>query len=268
MIKNWLITGDIHGNLERFTTLPYDTSKRAETAIILLGDAGFNYYGRHKSGKVYPNNKDLKMKEDAEVLGYTFYCVRGNHEFRPEHLPNIILEYDENVQGEVYYEPKYPHIKYFKNWGKYQIGEWKTAVIGGAYSVDKFYRLGRHWQWFDDEQLSPQEQTDCKTELAYDSYDLILTHTCPISWQPTDLFIPTLDQSTVDSSTEKFLEDMRSYLDFNIWLFGHYHQDRYVRPGVEMLFTEIRDLNQLMRDWYNPKWEIPKGKIIDYNFHK
>lgn len=30
----------------------------------------------------------------------------------------------------------------------------KTIVIGGAYSVDKFYRLSKGYNWFEDEQPS------------------------------------------------------------------------------------------------------------------
>ena len=266
MITTWLISGDIHGNLERFIGL---NVPKPETAIILLGDCGFNYYGIHTgSKKVYPDKRDIKLKEDTQNLGYRFYCLRGNHEFRPELLPDIVLEYDEDVQGEVYYEPRYSNIRYFKNWGIYQIGEWKTAVIAGAYSVDKFYRIGRRYQWFDDEQLSDSEQLECWRDLADQNVDLVLTHTCPYSWMPTDLFLPSIDQSTVDNKTEVFLEQLREVFDYNIWLFGHFHDDRYVRPGVEMLYEDIRDLDQLMKDWYSSSWTIPNGKRIDPNFFK
>ena len=51
MIKKVLITGDCHGNiLQRLvniqqTMIEYDPS---ETAIIILGDVGFNYYKNKK----------------------------------------------------------------------------------------------------------------------------------------------------------------------------------------------------------------------------
>ena len=35
-----------------------------------------------------------------------------------------------------------------------------------------------------------------------DSYDLVLSHTCPIIYEPTDLFLFVVDQSTVDKTTE------------------------------------------------------------------
>lgn len=269
MIERWLITGDTHGSIERFINLPYEADERTKTAIIILGDAGFNYYGYDiKRQKCIPHKSDLQLKEEAQQLGYTFYCVHGNHEFRPEHLPDVVCEFDEAVNGKVYYELKYPNIRYFTMWGAYQINDWKVAVIGGAYSIDKEYRLSRKWQWFDDEQLTTEERQACARELGKEPYfDIILTHTCPTSWQPTDLFLSAIDQSQVDNSTEEFLEDMRYILNYNLWLFGHYHQDRYMRPGIEMLFEEVRDFNQLIIDWYNPKWKIPDGKILDPMFH-
>lgn len=39
----------------------------------------------------------------------------------------------------------------------------KTIVIGGAYSVDKFYRLSKGYNWFEDEQPSDSTQ---KTRLS------------------------------------------------------------------------------------------------------
>ena len=43
MIKNWHITGDLHGNLSRLYRLKFDNPE--EHAIIVLGDFGINYYG-------------------------------------------------------------------------------------------------------------------------------------------------------------------------------------------------------------------------------
>ena len=84
MIKHWYLTGDIHGqipveNWRVAVDTPYD-----ESAIIILGDAGFNYYLNKKDSKV-------KDKVAEEFPGLTVYCVHGNHEERPEKLENIEL---------------------------------------------------------------------------------------------------------------------------------------------------------------------------------
>jgi 3-oxoacid CoA-transferase subunit A len=175
--------------------------------------------------------------------------------------------YDKNVKGYVMYEPDYPNIKYFEDGNAYEILGKSILVIGGAYSVDKWYRLQmagvtssldkdylnpRKTGWFPDEQLLDWEMTAIKKEHFGKHYDIILTHTCPISWEPTDLFIAGLDQSKVDKSMEKFLEEVKEKVDWGIWLFGHYHADRLVRPFVEMLFMDIEDLAHIIERWERP----------------
>ena len=83
-------------------------------------------------------------------------------------------------------------------------------------------------------------------------FDLVLTHTCPISWEPTDLFISGLDQSTVDKSMESWFNDLKDQFKWKIWLFAHYHDDRLVRPGVEMYYHDIEDLDKIWVRWQKP----------------
>jgi 3-oxoacid CoA-transferase subunit A len=95
--------------------------------LIILGDAGFNFY---------LNKTDWKLKRNTNNTGYTIYCVRGNHEERPENL-KIPLVYDEEVNGLVYCEKEFPNIKYFVDGSSYDIKGYSVLTIGGAYSVDK-----------------------------------------------------------------------------------------------------------------------------------
>ena len=41
----------------------------------------------------------------------------------------------------------------------YDIDDKKVMVIGGAYSVDKWYRLKMNYKWFEDEQISEEEKS-------------------------------------------------------------------------------------------------------------
>ena len=168
--------------------------------------------------------------------------------------------YDKNVKGWVYCEEAYPNIKYFKDFGVYQISRYKVGVIGGAYSVDKEYRLLNGWQWFPNEQLSYLEQDQCYNLFKENDFDLILTHTCPYDWRPTDLFLSFIDQSKVDSSMEEFLNNIKEITAAR-WAFGHYHDDRLVRPGVEMYYRNIEDLEDIIKRWKDPEhldWWLKK----------
>lgn len=253
MIKNYLITGDTHGKVAN--RLDFITSyKPEETAVIILGDAGINFY---------LNKTDKREKEKIQKSGFTVYCVRGNHEERPENIPGMEIIYDTRIHGEVYFEEEYPNILYFKDGGNYIINGLRVLVIGGAYSVDKFYRLARFpkdakWTgWFKDEQLTKEEMQSISNRYRGERFDLVLSHTCPYSWRPTDLFLSGLDQSTVDNSMEQWLEGFRKKISYNIWLFGHYHDDRLVRPGVEMFSTDIENLDDIVNRWKeNDEWKF------------
>lgn len=233
------ITGDFHG---RFDELYGRLEKLQEpdSAIIILGDAGFNFY---------LNKTDRKLKQKVSEYGFPIYCVRGNHEARPEDVPGMKVVYDSDVRGNVYMEEDFPLIRYFIDGGIYDIENYRTLVIGGAYSVDKDYRLLRGWSWFWNEQLNKEERTEIFNRVKGDWFDLVLTHTCPESLQPIDLFLPMIDQSQVDKTMENFLEGIKTNITWDVWCFGHFHSSRIVDTGVEMFYTNIQRLRTVMNRW-------------------
>ena len=137
MIKKWIITGDTHGQVvSRLDNITQnmDNIVSEETAVIILGDAGLNYY---------LNSTDRRNKRLSSNFGLRVYCVRGNHEARPQNIQSMVLVDDTDVGGKVYIEEEFPLIRYFVDGGEYTIGGKSVLVIGGAYSVDKYYRLAR-----------------------------------------------------------------------------------------------------------------------------
>lgn len=241
MIKHYLLTGDIHGRvMERISHIP-NRYKPTETALIILGDAGINFY---------LNKSDQKKKIALCETGITFYCVRGNHEERPENLASAISIYDENVKGEVFFEVAYPAIRYLKDGQEYEIDGYKVLVLGGAYSIDKWYRIFNatsSWTgWFKDEQLTPEEMDNIEKLCAGRSYDLVLSHTCPYSWRPTDLFLPIVDQSTVDNTMELWMEDFKDKIKWKKWCFAHFHTDRLIQPNIRIFYKRLMDLEDVM----------------------
>ena len=236
----YVVTGDTHGDMRRFKKYPYE--RDGNTAVIILGDAGVNYY---------LSLRDRKAKHELQDSGYIYYLVRGNHEARPEEVADIELTNDLSVGNEVYVEPEFPAIRYLKDGGIYNFNGHKTLVIGGAYSVDKWYRLSRNLIWHKNEQLTGEEKEKIYEEVKGQDFDFVFTHTCPYSWIPTDLFIPGINQDTVDNSTELWLDDIKEAINYKVWLFGHYHADRIERPGVEQYFKSDDDLEMIFDRWNN-----------------
>ena len=258
MIKHWIITGDTHCRVEdRLAEIEANMSSYnpTETAVIILGDAGLNFW---------LGGSDKKHKRESAKFGYTIYCVHGNHEERPENLGYTSM-YDPNVDGEVYFDPDFDNIRYFWMSGEYMIGGRKTLVIGGAYSVDKWYRLNRAAAagqsfsgWFESEQLTEAERQIIWKNVVGQTYNLVLTHTCPLDWEPTDLFLSGIDQSTVDKSMEVWLNNLKETFVWDYWLFGHYHADRIERPYVEQFYREFEDLEDIIQRWQ--KYDL-EGKL-------
>ena len=87
-------------------------------------------------------------------------------------------------------------------------------VIGGAYSVDKYYRLENDLLWFADEQPSAEIKTYVEDQITKNRIDIVLSHTCPYKYEPRDAFLPMIDQSTVDDSTERWLDGIEEKVDY------------------------------------------------------
>ena len=180
------LTGDTHGDFSRFT---YDfIDIKDPVGVIILGDAGVNYY---------LNKRDYKLKQQLKdtLPNVIFYLVRGNHEARPESLITMKNVYDKRIEGNVWQEDEFPNIKYLQDGEVYTFNGKRALVIGGAYSVDKEYRLVNGWQWFPTEQLNTAERENITQKYAGQHFDLVLSHTCPYPWQPFDKFLSYVDQT-------------------------------------------------------------------------
>lgn len=209
----FFITGDTHGDFKRIAEFCDKHNTTKDDVICILGDAGINYY----LGK-----KDYLLKEFLKDLPITLFCIHGNHEERPQNIPS----YDEKEwnNGIVFYEEDYPNILFAKDGEIFNINGKTILVIGGAYSVDKEYRLMNGWSWFKDEQPNDEIKQYVKEQIKKQKhFDIVLSHTCPITKQPTHMFLSWLDQSKVDKSTERFLQDIADKIDFDSWYFGHFH---------------------------------------------
>lgn len=243
MKKQIFVMGDIHGRWEPVRDF-YNKNKEklnlneTENYMILLGDAGLNYF---------LTDRDRGIKGKLSKLPFTYFVIRGNHEQRP----SILAQENHDAWStawfwgnRIYYENDFPKIVYaMDDVNIYNIEGYRTLVIPGAYSVDKYYRIANGWQWFEQEQLSEEEMERGKKVIAqYPSYDLVLSHTCPCIFEPTDLFLSVVDQSTVDRTMERFLGEVEFGLDYKLWCFGHFHATR-VYPNVDtkqplMLYNE------------------------------
>jgi len=234
MNKRLYITGDTHGVFQRIYDKFSNREENKNIAIIILGDAGLNYQGA----------PDKYLKKKVNNTNLTFYCVRGNHEMRPTDVPNMKLIIDPHTYGPIYYEDEYPNINYLHDGGCYIFNDKRYLVIGGSYSVDKWYRIQMGRKWFANEQLTIDEMTDIESLWKGHHFDYVLSHTCPYSWQPTDLFLRGLNQDSVDNTMELWMDKFKDTITFDNWCFGHYHADRIIntKPSIRMYYQDIEEI--------------------------
>lgn len=266
-IKHYWLAGDMHGStfpvLYNMNEIIKDSEDKdpSHYAIILLGDVGFNYNK--------PNSwQAKKLKKKANNYGFRLYCLRGNHEDRADNNFNIHWNWDEDVRGVIGIEPEFPNIHYLNDKVDiYHFGKYKCLTIPGAYSVDKYIRLQNDWEWFPEEQLTEMEMASGMRIIEDNSFDFILSHTCPASYIPVDLLLNNIDQSTVDNTMEIWMDKVKDACKWDVWCWGHYHQDRLERPHCEMFYQKPVDMNVVWERWQKdePEWWIPKSPQYYWN---
>ena len=226
------ITGDTHGNFQRIKEFCQEQQTTTNDYLIILGDAGINYFG----------TPDNKLKEELTKLPITFLCVYGNHEERPE---NITTYQEINLfDGIMYQEKNYPNLLFFKDSEIYTILNKKVLVIGGAFSVNKDLMIERGYKWFKDEQPSELIKKQTLNNLQENNYqvDYILSHTCPYKYLPYEMFYIGINQNKVDQSTEKFLDLIEELTDYHKWYCGHFHTDKVV-DKINFMFEGYKTLD-------------------------
>ena len=162
------IRGDTHGNFDFLEKFCCDNKTDLQDYLIILGDAGINYY---------MNKRDKKLKNKISNLPITLICIHGNHDARPQNISSYILTSKAELNCNCWVEPEYPNILFPMD-GLMTINDKNFLILGGAYSVDKEYRLKNGWNWFSDEQMSEDERNRILNLIEYlNHYDYILSHT-------------------------------------------------------------------------------------------
>lgn len=226
------ITGDCHREFEHIRDFCERNNTTKDDVVIILGDAGININ----------SHADIYVKDWLSKLPITLFCIRGNHEQRPEHLPNIHTKIFHGSY--IYYEPNYNNIVYAIDGHSYLFNDKEYLVVGGAYSVDKDYRLKVGLDWFEDEQLTEKEMQHISTVInnsGKSRYHGVLSHTCPDKYRPIEWYLSFVEQDTVDDSMEKFLDDIESVLNYKIWYCGHWHGEKVI-DRVHFLYHSIEEL--------------------------
>lgn len=227
------ITGDCHGDFSRLTVFNAMTKLTEDDVMIILGDAGFN---------ICRDEREEANKEFVNSFPFTTFCIHGNHEMRPYDIDTYKTK--QYCGGTVWYEEEYPKILFAKDGEVYDFDGLKCMVIGGAYSVDKSFRLMYRLPWFENEQ--PSDEIKSYVEAQLEKYgnriDILLSHTCPYKYEPKEVFIRGVNQLMVDKSTEKWLDEIEENTEYCKWYCGHYHTSKKI-DKIQFMYEDIDVLN-------------------------
>lgn len=98
------------------------------------------------------------------------------------------------------------------------------------------------YKWYESEQPSSEikERVLSKLKENDNKVDIILSHTCPYKYIPYEVFLSGIDQSKVDNSTEKFLDIVKTTINYNKWYCGHYHTEKVV-DKIKFMYNSIEE---------------------------
>ena len=246
----FFITGDKHRRFDEVKAFCQAMNTKRKDVLIILGDSGFNYYD---------DARDDKLKKEISQLNITLFCLHGNKENRPQNVGTYGIR--SFCGGKVYYEPNYPNIYFAIDGEIYTFEGKKYMVVGGAHSVDKLRCLEEGLPFWDDEMPDDRTKKAVEERLQAEHHQIygMMTHTCPINYLPTEMFLSTKQAATIkrkprkakskklftpdiDRSTEIWLGELEKKLHYEVWFCGHYHIDKQI-DKIEMLYHTIRPLH-------------------------
>ena len=248
--SKFFITGDKHRRFAKVKEFCREMNTRRKDVLIVLGDTGFNYFD---------DKRDDELKNEISQLNITLFCLHGNKENRPQNIKTYGIR--SFCGGKVYYEPKYPNIYFAIDGEIYTFEGKKYMVVGGAHSVDKIRCLEEGEPFWHDEMPDDTIKKTVDRKLKNEGNRIygMMTHTCPINYLPTEMFVSTRQNATikrkphkakskklfkpdVDRSTEIWLGELEEKLDYKVWFCGHYHIDKQI-DRIQMMHHDIRPLH-------------------------
>lgn len=215
------ITGDTHGEMERFHDPALRKLKKDDT-LIICGDFGFLWDGGPEEEK---NLKKLGKKK------YGILFLDGTHENF-----DLLKKYPlEEWNG-----GKVQHIcggLYHLMRGQiYTLEGHKIFTLGGGESLEKFMRIAAKKWWACElpSQLEMQEGWN-NLQAAGMEVDYIVTHEPP----PKADFTPAGLKSENHNQLEAFLEQIMKHVKYKKWFFGAQHIDRKITYKNYAVFSNV-----------------------------
>jgi predicted phosphodiesterase len=277
-----MLLGDTHGNTMFITNRAIPAAIDAGVRwIYQVGD--FGYWEHTDEGVVYLNS----VSNALTGTGIELVFIAGNHD-----KTSIIFKRYNPIQG--FYSIR-PNLWFAPNGTHWDVDGTGFIALGGAYSVDKQYRLDREagrarklyndrihksydyspeyiaeqvreqtaeTEWFPEEEMTDSEMDAILSSIDPKEVDIILAHDKPLMSNPGIKLLPINECIPNQRRLQKAVNTLQPKL----FVHGHLHV-RYrdtIRCGddnaytrVEGLGADVPNFNQFESDWSaTDAWEI------------
>lgn len=225
------ITGDTHGELERFKQGELRKAGKLDT-VIVLGDFGFIWNS---------SAEEQKCLDWLAKRPYTLLFLDGAHEnydllasYPTEQKSGGLVQH---ICGNVYHVCRGSVLELE---GKHYL------CFGGAESPDKDERTAGE-NWWPQEMPSDEEYARCEQNLEQCGYkvDYVLTHDAPSKFL-------NFSQLAMGESNRLhiFLDSILQKLTYENWYFACYHTDVALSTKSRCLFCDVVQIGE------KPKWHL------------
>ena len=259
------VTGDIHGNTERFSHSNFKAQKHMtkNDYVIVLGDFGVIWDYAHKS------TSEKYRLDELNNRSFTTLFIDGNHENFNRLNQYPVVEWNGGkvhqirdsifhlMRGEVFNIDGYTFYT-FGGAASHDIEglatkeEREKDYTAGILQIDdpnihektrmckhsnRFYRI-EDISWWREEMPSLEEMEYglSNLEKSGNQVDFVLTHDAPSS------FLPFLIAKFDNDKLNRYLETVRQTISYKNWYFGHHHKDMVLPTGEECLYHSIKQI--------------------------
>lgn len=221
------VTGDIHGDMDRFKTSDARKLKKGDT-LLVCGDFGFIWDGSKEEAKALRKLSEKK---------YNICFIDGTHENFDVLNSYEVSEWNggkvHHIGGGLYH---------LMRGQVFEIEGLKIFTMGGGESPDIEIRMAND-NWSPDENPSQHELIEGAENMGKygNEVDIVLTHE-PSAKVKEFLQMQNPDKSRV-TLLNTYFEELSQAVDFKKWYFGSMHIDKPISGTQIAVFKRILEAN-------------------------
>lgn len=65
-------------------------------------------------------------------------------------------------------------------------------------------------------------------QIKEKEFDVILSHACPLKYEPVEIFLPGIAQNTVDTNTVEWIAIIEEMVDYKAWCCGYWYINKCI----------------------------------------